>query len=76
MKSNIQLKYSNYVAFSHVHSFSVNNSGLCKYFIFSDKITYAIIHLNKNRISKRTGKGADDTISSFFVILFSIIHTS
>ena len=30
MKSNIQLKYSNYVAFSHDHGFAVNNSGLKK----------------------------------------------
>ena len=28
VKSNMQLKYSNYVAFSHVHGFAVNNSGL------------------------------------------------
>ena len=28
MKSNIQLKYSNYVAFSHFHGTTVNNSGL------------------------------------------------
>ncbi|MEQ2359335.1 hypothetical protein WMO75_13560, partial [Blautia sp. CLA-AA-H95] len=27
-KSNMQLKYSNYVAFSHDHGFAVNNSGL------------------------------------------------
>ena len=40
----MQLKYSNYVAFSHDHGFAVNNSGLlyyfssdsnCKNFIFS-----------------------------------------
>ena len=30
MKSNIQLKYSNYVAFSHFHRTTVNNSGLGK----------------------------------------------
>ena len=28
MKSNIQLKYSNYVAFSHFHGYAVNNPGL------------------------------------------------
>ncbi len=28
MKSNIQLKYSNYVAFSHIRGKVVNNSGL------------------------------------------------
>lgn len=28
MKSNIQLKYSNYVAFSHFHGCAVNNIGL------------------------------------------------
>lgn len=27
MKSNIQLKYSNYVAFSHFHGYAVNNPG-------------------------------------------------
>ena len=31
MKSNIQLKYSNYVAFSHFHGWSVNNLGLLKW---------------------------------------------
>ena len=30
MKSNIQLKYSNYVAFSHFHGYAVNNPGLIK----------------------------------------------
>ena len=28
MKSNIQLKYSNYVAFSHFHGYAVNNPGV------------------------------------------------
>jgi len=28
VKSNIQLKYSNYVAFSHFHGYAVNNPGL------------------------------------------------
>ena len=28
MKSNVQLKYGNYVAFSHFHGKAVNNSGL------------------------------------------------
>ena len=28
IKSNRQLKYSNYVAFSHDHGFAVNNSGI------------------------------------------------
>jgi len=27
-ENNVQLKYSSYVAFSHVHGFAVNNSGL------------------------------------------------
>ena len=30
MKSNIQLKYRNYVVFSHFHGCAVNNIGLCK----------------------------------------------
>ena len=33
MKSNRQLKYSNYAAFSHVHGVAVNNSGL----VFTDE---------------------------------------
>ena len=36
MKSNIQLKYSNYVAFSHFHGYAVNNPGL---FLFCGKRT-------------------------------------
>ena len=30
MKSNIQLKYRNYVVFSHFHGCAVNNIGLTK----------------------------------------------
>ena len=30
--SNIQLKYSNYVAFSHFHGYAVNNIGKCMFF--------------------------------------------
>jgi len=32
VKSNIQLKYSNYVAFSHIRGKVVNNSGLFSQF--------------------------------------------
>ena len=34
MKSSIQLKYSNYVAFSHFHGTTVNNSGLISGVLF------------------------------------------
>ena len=34
MKSNIQLKHSNYVAFSHFHGFAVNNIGLTPVYNF------------------------------------------
>ena len=34
MKSNIQLKYGNYVAFGHFHGIAVNNLGLIVYAIF------------------------------------------
>ena len=40
MKSNMQLKYSNYVAFSHDHGFVVNNSGLFKIIPLSGIPTY------------------------------------
>ena len=38
MKSNIQLKHSNYVAFSHFHGFAMNNIG---YFIYHNDLYYA-----------------------------------
>ena len=39
VKSNIQLKHSNYVAFSHFHGIAVNNIGL----IFISQINIEII---------------------------------
>jgi len=45
VKSNIQLKYSNYVAFSHIRGKVVNNSGIIYY--FSKK-------RNKGHLPKRT----------------------
>ena len=52
MKCNKQLKYSNYVAFSHFHGTAVNNSGLVmsnKYITnhFSDIKKYASVVENR-----------------------------
>ena len=38
MKCNKQLKYSNYVAFSHFHGTAVNNSGLVNDFDYGIEI--------------------------------------
>jgi len=42
VKSNIQLKYSNYVAFSHFHGYAVNNPGL-EYLKQEVRIVFAFV---------------------------------
>ena len=50
IKSNMQLKYSNYVAFSHDYGFAVNNSGIfigCRFNLGA---------INKNGLSRNLTK--------------------
>lgn len=44
MKSNIQLKYSNYVAFSHIRGKVVNNSGFIIVFLLLQQIEGNLIY--------------------------------
>ena len=54
MKSNIQLKYSNNVAFNHFHGTTVNNSGLS--YKFQDEDAFHDMMMDTiNDIQKRNG---------------------
>uniref|UniRef100_UPI003561CA33 hypothetical protein n=1 Tax=Clostridium sp. M62/1 TaxID=411486 RepID=UPI003561CA33 len=61
-KSNIQLKYSNYVAFSHIRGKVVNNSGLSTLLSFE----YETVLLSKNM--------AISIMMSLFLAIFTVLH--
>ena len=69
----MQLKYSNYVAFSHDHGFAVNNSSLlyhfssdsnCKNFIFS--------YFRKTLCYAQLSRGCQVIATNFFATFSSI----
>ena len=60
MKCNKQLKYSNYVAFSHFHGTAVNNSGLSKMIIdIFVTLKAHIAQQEKEKIHDRVMQGLD-----------------
>lgn len=57
MKSNIQLKYRNYVVFSHFHGCAVNNIGLSTNITVKKADPFSYVKLNgKNVYKNGTGK--------------------